>query len=371
MPVSQDLPISRVPVYLPRADLRKMLRLVKLTHSFSLNSEYQKLVFSQLPEVAHFDPGYAGLMMGYDFHLKSDGPQLIEVNTNAGGGYLAWLAYANYAQTDSQQLPKRLGEKLLAGFQQEWRDFSGSDKLLKQLVIVDETPEEQALYSEMEAIRDWLSGMGVMTEIVAPEQLETGDEGVFCNGRRVDLVYNRHCDFFLETPEMSDLKAAYLKHSVCLSPNPFVYGLLADKRRMILWSDIEKLAAMKLSADDQKLLLDLVPQSRLLADCDPQSVWEERKKLVFKPVSRFGSRGVLMGKSITRQRFAEQDPETTLIQQLALPGLTAGEEGETFKTDLRLYVYRDRLLGVAARLYQGQVTNLRTAGGGFAPVLLA
>ena len=26
--------------------------------------------------------------MGYDFHLGSDGPQLIEVNTNAGGAFL-------------------------------------------------------------------------------------------------------------------------------------------------------------------------------------------------------------------------------------------------------------------------------------------
>ena len=32
---------------------------------------------------------------------------------------------------------------------------------------------------------------------------------------------------------------------------------------------------------------------------------------------------------------------------------------------------RDRILGVAARLYQGQVTNLRTPGGGFAPVRIA
>jgi hypothetical protein len=38
------------------------------------------------------------------------------------------------------------------------------------------------------------------------------------------------------------------------------------------------------------------------------------------------------------------------------------------KTDLRLYVYRDQALGVTARLYHGQVTNLRTPGGGFARV---
>ncbi len=39
------------------------------------------------------------------------------------------------------------------------------------------------------------------------------------------------------------------------------------------------------------------------------------------------------------------------------------------KVDLRNYVYRGRVQLIAARLYQGQTTNFRTPGGGFAPVL--
>jgi hypothetical protein len=47
-------------------------------------------------------------------------------------------------------------------------------------------------------------------------------------------------------------------------------------------------------------------------------------------------------------------------------------DGETVKRkiDVRLYTYDGRPLLAAARLYQGQTTNMRTAGGGFAPVLL-
>jgi hypothetical protein len=37
--------------------------------------------------------------------------------------------------------------------------------------------------------------------------------------------------------------------------------------------------------------------------------------------------------------------------------------------DLRYYVYDGRTQLLAARLYQGQTTNFRTQGGGFAPVL--
>ena len=42
---------------------------------------------------------------------------------------------------------------------------------------------------------------------------------------------------------------------------------------------------------------------------------------------------------------------------------------EPRKTDVRLYVYDGQVLLTAARLYQGQTTNFRTPGGGFAPVL--
>ena len=38
------------------------------------------------------------------------------------------------------------------------------------------------------------------------------------------------------------------------------------------------------------------------------------------------------------------------------------------KFDLRAYAYAGETQWVAARLYQGQTTNFRTPGGGFAPV---
>ncbi len=40
------------------------------------------------------------------------------------------------------------------------------------------------------------------------------------------------------------------------------------------------------------------------------------------------------------------------------------------KVDVRLYTYAAQPLLVAARIYQGQTTNFRTPGGGFAPVLI-
>ena len=41
----------------------------------------------------------------------------------------------------------------------------------------------------------------------------------------------------------------------------------------------------------------------------------------------------------------------------------------TLKLDVRNYVYDGQVQLLAARLYQGQTTNFRTPGGGFAPVI--
>ena len=61
-----------------------------------------------------------------------------------------------------------------------------------------------------------------------------------------------------------------------------------------------------------------------------------------------------------------------VAQQLAPPGerLRNRPEGaQVFKVDVRCYVYDGATQLLAARMYQGQTTNFRTAGGGFSPVI--
>jgi hypothetical protein len=360
--------ISRTLVRLPRRDLARMIRLVRFLFSLSKTPLYRRLVLDQLPEVAHFDPGHHGVMMGYDFHLSAEGPKLIEVNTNAGGGLLAYLSHFPDAAVARTNLPGRFREQFLESFAGEMHRFSGG-RILKprHIAIVDEEPETQYLFQEMVAFARMFEQWGVKATVADPGRLRAGPGGVEIDGDPVDLIYNRHCDFYLERPEMAGIRAAYLAKAVCLTPNPFVYGLLADKRRMNLWSDPEALTALGLPPGEVALLSNMVPQSFLLAEVDPEKVWKARNDWVFKPVSRFGSRGVLLGRKVSRRRFADLPPGETLVQRFVPPSVADTEAGE-MKADFRLYVYRSRVLGVAARLYQGQVTNLRTVGGGFAPV---
>ncbi len=360
-----SLPISPLRVPLKKADLNQMLGLLRLSWKLQNDSAYQQLVAAELPDSAKFIPANAAVMMGYDFHLSDAGPRLIEINTNAGGAALALRA----CRGESQLTPS-LQRRLKMMFAREWQDFCAGARPLRRLVIVDENPAQQALFPEMQLFASWLATAGVEVQIADPGELVADGRGVSFAGKPVDMIYNRHCDFYLEDAAMSGIRSAYLNRKLCLTPNPFVYGQLADKRRLTLWCQAEKMTELGLNRAEVELLQRIIPRSRLLGDLDAEQVWAERKQLVLKPVARYGSKGVLLGKGMSHKRFAELEPALTLVQDLVPPSQLADDEGNSFKVDLRLYAWRDRSLGIAARLYQGQVTNMRTPGGGFAAVEL-
>jgi len=342
---------------------------MRLLARLSRHPCYRSLFSQNLSETARFVPGHSAVMMCYDFRLTGDMPRLIEVNTNAGGSLLAYLSHNPTLPIRPESLAPKMKARLLRTFAAEMRQFSaGSKPRPERIVIVDEEPTQQYLYPEMRAFADLFKEWGIPSEIAAPEQLEASEEGVWLNGQAVDMVYNRHCDFFLESDVMAGLRNAYLAGKVCLTPNPHMYGLLADKRRMVLWADPVKRAPFLESEQDAGLLDAILPTSNLLADLDLLQAWSVRKQRVFKPVDSFGSRGVLIGEKISRKRFDQLPLETTLVQELVPPSFTEVPGNEPMKTDLRLYAYRDQVLGVTARLYRGQVTNLRTPGGVFARV---
>lgn len=361
--------LSRALVELPRPALQRMVKLVRLLDRLSRNRRYREQVYAQLPEVARFDPGHDAVMMCYDFHLSGDIPRLIEVNTNAGGGLLAYLAHDPSLPVVAESLTPKLAARLLQTFAQEMLSFTdGQQDKPVAIAIIDEEPQSQYLYPEMRAFAELFRNWGVPAEVVDPAVLQAAADGVFLNGQPIDLIYNRHCDFYLESGALAGIRAAYLQGKVCLTPNPHMYGLLADKRRLALWSDRRNHADWALTDQDSQLLAELLPDASLMMEHDPQELWSSRKQLVFKPVDSFGSRGVLLGEKISRKRFDQLPPRETLVQALVPPSFTAVPDEEPMKTDLRAYAYRGKILGVTARLYRGQVTNLRTPGGGFARV---
>jgi hypothetical protein len=363
-----QLPISPYPVTLPRKDFIVMVKLVRLLHRLSVNNAYQHLLHDHLPAVAHFNPGHFGVMMGYDFHLTKTGPKLIEVNTNAGGAWFAYLSENAMATQFSGRLAARLLNSFLVEFARYKRSRSAKPSCM---AILDEHPESQFLYLEMQKFAELFRRANIKTVICDPLELRKSGSQLYFGDQTVDMIYNRHCDFYLQTPALADIKNAWLEGGVCLSPHPHIYGLLADKRRMVLWSDVDALRPLDIKTAEQALLRQCIPYTTALASLSSDAVWRTRKQWVLKPDNGYASRGVYVGNKLTATKLAHLPPESTLAQQWIPPSTSTYPDELPFKTDFRLFAYRHHILGVAARLYQGQVTNLRTPNGGFAKVILS
>lgn len=351
-------------ILIARDDVVMMLKLVRSLHALSKNPRYIAHLRSKIPVIAQLQPPHEAVLMGYDFHIGLSGPRLIEVNTNAGG---LWLA-CKHEQEQAFSFPEKLANRLLAMFKHEFNLWSKQAQALpRAIAIIDDEPEQQFLYPEMQAYAQLLQQAGITTYILAPTDLTLDADGLSYQGQAIDLVYNRHCDFYLQSPAMDAVRSAWLQQQICLTPNPHTYALLADKRRLIDWSDATLRAQLPLSTDQRQLLQQMIPLTQPL-NPNLEAAWEQRKHWVFKPDTSHASRGVYVGKKLTLGKLEELPLATTLMQEFVPPSITLGDNGEDYKTDFRLFVYQNRPLALAARLYQGQVTNLRTEGGGFAAV---
>ena len=367
---------SSAPVFLARTDVERMLAVVGAIEATAALPQYREAVLSWAPPIARPDPGPRGAFMGYDFHLADTGPRLIEVNTNAGGAFLnAVLARAQRACCDvveealANALPDRFEPAVLAMFREEWRRQRG-DAPLRTIAIVDDAPAEQYLYPEFLLAQRLLERHGLRAPVVDAAQLRYEGGRLTAAGEAVDLVYNRLVDFALERPEHGALRQAYEAGAVVLTPNPHVHALFADKRNLSLFSDAALLGRWGLPPAMQEALAG-VPHTELLTPDNAAGLWARRKQLFFKPAAGYGSKAVYRGDKITSGVWAKIAEGGYVAQELAPPGERRVElDGaqHSRKVDVRLYVYAGQLLLVAARLYQGQTTNFRTAGGGFAPV---
>ena len=102
-------------------------------------------------------------------------------------------------------------------------------------------------------------------------------------------------------------------------------------------------------------------------------LWADRKRYFFKPDGGHGGKAVYRGDKTTRGVWELIRKGGYIAQALAAPSerrIVVDGEIKSMKLDVRLYTYAGSPLLAAARVYQGQTTNFRTPGGGFAPVFV-
>ncbi|MDP3815407.1 hypothetical protein [Pseudomonas sp.] len=365
------------PVFVAPAQLERMAELIRAIESVVALPAYRELVLARSPAIARHDPGGAkGVFFGYDFHITEDGFGLIEINSNAGGAMLnAVLARAQRACCPAieQLLPSALQAEsleasIIAMFRQEWA-LAGHERPLRSIAIVDEAPQQQYLYPEFLLFQQLFQRHDLQAVIADPSELSLRDGRLWHGELAIDLVYNRLTDFALDDPAHAQLREAYLQRASLLTPHPQAHALYADKRNLALLSDAQQLQALGVPEATQTLLLAAIPHTEVVDPANAERLWRQRKQLFFKPCAGYGSRAAYRGDKLTQRVWQEILAGDYVAQALVLPGQRVmAHETPALKFDLRDYAYNGEVQWVAARLYQGQTTNFRTPGGGFAPV---
>lgn len=358
--ISEQL-LSPFHIELPKFVLTQAQDFVQATFELRQSGQYAQYYKAQLADKNIVDPGNHAIMMSYDFHLdESQTLKLIEINTNAA--FLA-LGYEMYRMRD-MVLPvadfsmAEIRDCILNEMQQ-W----GSDKRQGLRVsIIDDNPQAQKLFVEFLLYQSYFKIWGFDVSIDDYRELS----------ENVDFVYNRFTDFYFSQESSLHLKKMYSEKQICFSPNPFEYFMLADKQRLIDWADPQLWSGFT-DFDKQKNIIQkhLLGTTELTKE-NADELWAQRKNLFFKPKQAFGSKQSYKGSSISRRLFDELISQSIVAQQyLQAPEMTFNLDQQEFKLkyDLRFYVYQNRVQLVLARLYNGQVTNLQTPMGGFAPVV--
>ncbi|TGK31724.1 circularly permuted ATPgrasp domain protein [Leptospira gomenensis] len=366
--------------FLDPKDLNVIRNSVSTFQRVLKNESVRRELLREFPERLKERFSEGGVFLSFDFHLTDFGPKLIEINTNAGGAFLQKKlveAQRECCLEVKDALPTKdeidaIEPSFLRTFFQEWKD-ADRNGFPRFIAIVDEHPEEQFLYPEFLLFRDLFLSHGIDSEILSPDSFQTMEDGsLFSNGKKVDLIYNRMTDFYLSEPGNQPIRDAWEKQTVVVTPNPLDYELYAKKTNLIFWNQETFLKTAGIQEEDRKMLSQIVPFTGYANEVEPDKLWAERKRFFFKPISGYGSKAVYKGEKLTKGTFQEILSGNYLIQELVPPSerilLNAESQRVPYKMDLRAYVFREEILLLAARLYQGQTTNFRTPGGGFSPV---
>lgn len=370
---------AELPVFVARNHLEQMARVIGAVEEVVETPVYRRAAMAWAPGIARFDPGLRGGLLGYDFHLTAARPQLIEINTNPGGALLnAVLGRAQRACCgDAAGLvmapmePGDVEQALVEVFRAEWRLQRGA-AMLHSVAIVDEVPDQQYLYPEFLLYRQLLKRHDIEAVICDPRELSTSEGRLWHRAQPIDFVYNRLTDFSLQLPAHALLKSAYLAGDVVVSPHPRAHALYADKRNLTLLCDAEFLHATGVADDLIATLCTGIPRTEVMTADNRDAMWASRRQLFFKPAAGYGSKATYRGDKVTKRVWEQIAAGTYVAQTLVAPSerhVADAKAPTALKVDVRNYAYAGAVKLVAARLYQGQTTNFRTPGGGFAPVL--
>ena len=370
--------LADFPIFVAREHIAAMQDVIDAVEHVVSLAPYRNTVLAWAPDIArHTDPSH-GVFFGYDFHLTTDGPRLIEINTNAGGALL--LQHVASAQQaccrevgDVFPGPKGIDDMervFVDMFREEFRAHRPDDELTC-VAIVDEDPQAQYLSPEFDLFREMFADHGIEALIMDPRDFEFRDNTLIAGRRSIALVYNRLTDFYLQSPACATLREACATGAAVFTPSPRAHALYANKRNLAVLSDEAALRTMGVPGEVVEILSAAVPRTVVVSADNAAELWADRRQLFFKPASGHGSRGTYKGAKLTKKTWSSILQSDYVAQALVPPGerlLVTDGAMRTLKVDIRCYAYRGEIQLLGARMYRGQTTNFRTDGGGLTAV---
>ncbi|MGZ8943992.1 MAG: hypothetical protein ACXW1W_01045 [Methylococcaceae bacterium] len=384
--ITEDRPhlFAESAVFITDTCIQQQRDIITAVESVIALPAYQKRVLAYAPAAAKFIPKAHSVFFGYDFHLSAEGPQLIEINSNAGGALLnAVVARTQNICCDmaDEKLPTPKTDAMVMSnpeqafiemFLEEWQAERGQQPL-RSIAIVDENPQSQYMLPEFLLFKKLFEQYNFIAVICDPSELVYHDQVLWHGNQRIDLVYNRLTDFGLEMTAHKSLLEAYLSKSVVVTPHPRAHALYADKRNLTLLTNETALIDIGVDEKTRAILVNGIAHTTAVDPDDADTLWAARKQLFFKPAKGYGSKAAYRGDKLTKRVFGEILQNDYVAQTLVQPSerqLEIENKIVDFKLDLRHYVYKGQTQLISARLYQGQTTNFRTPGGGFAQVMV-
>jgi hypothetical protein len=350
-------------VLLPRAEVARIEEAVSALHAALASPAVARAALEIARGEDLPDFGLEGWILGFDFHLTAEGPRLIEINTNPGG-LLAVDAQARALAARRPDLgdAPRVEDAVLAAFRDEWRARRG-DVPLRRMAIIDDDPANQYLEPEFHLYRRLFEREGMAAEVMDPSRFDRA---------RVDMVYNRLVDFGLDSPAHAALAEAWRSGRTVVTPDPRAHCLYSDKRVLALLSDEAALRALGLPRQVTEVVGRVVPATIVVSAEKAADLWAGRRQWFFKPAKGHAGKAAYRGAKMTASAWPTVLAAPYVAQDFVPAArLHLDHLDASLKIDLRANVWRGRVIQLAARLYEGQTTNFRTPGGGFAAVFPA
>lgn len=331
-----------------------------------------------------------------DAFMTSNSFKFVELNAESPAG----LAYVHHLAKIYRELPvfKTFTnhhpvrfvsplEHLVHGLLRIYHEEFGGEQAKPAVAIVDHL--DVPTYNEFLLVKDFLELHGMACEISDPRELECRDGWIYCNGRKIDLLYRRL--LINEFQEMRDECGAFFEGYVAQRTcylNSFRTKLVHKKALFSLLTDqrfTEHLTTQQIQA-----IRDHIPWTRRLSDKKTSFyglriqladfVSKNRELFVIKPNDEYGGKDVTIGAVATDPAWhaaVTRGIENGYVVQEAVdirkePFLIKGGEGWSEVptiVDLDPYLNGPLMGGCLTRVSTGSLANV-TAGGGSLPLFI-